>query len=217
MASGIRFDARFAGLAWTLCGAALFVAFPVARKMEQFAGGFWGGIEGLGQPLACLGSVLLIWGACTLVTGRLRSLTPARASVAPLVVAIPNAFAERIQPTVIDWGVGEPWQPPATPLELAERVFLTNGEIFVAATIFVVVGVATARGESRWRLFAVGWLVIYGAVWGTAHTTFYHGALFWPLMAAVPGVVPAAIGYLAAEPREVSERDEKRPADAATA
>lgn len=160
-------------------------------------------LVGLSNWLPYLWATAVIWGVAATVTGRIRSLTPARALAVPLLVPVPFAIAAYSPPTT-DVVPAPPeiaqWTAPAGPLDLAVRVLAETQFLKLGAGLFLVLGIARYRNQRRWTGAIVALLLAYGALHGTATTNALHGLVFRPILAAVPGSVLFLVGRaLAAE------------------
>lgn len=160
----------------------------------------------------------LAWGVAAAVRGRTRSLTPATASISVLAAPLPFVAETFRRPRTDVVPVPEhitEWTPPSGPVEVATETFEIVGFWRLGCVLFLVAGVAWARGQRRW-LYGTGVaLVCYGGAHGAATTSFLHGMVFRPLVAAPVGAVLFAAGVRLAAPR--GDEPESENADGAVA
>jgi len=142
-------------------------------------------------------AVAAAWAVATLFSGRLRSLTPARASLAVALAPVPYVLDAFRRPTT-DVVPAPPriaeWTPPSGFVDLAARTLSSVGFWRLGAVLFLVLGVAAARGQRRWLHGTVVALVAYGGAHGAATTNVLHGMVFRPLVAAPLGAVLYVLG-----------------------
>lgn len=141
------------------------------------------------------GAFTLVWGVCAAATRRWRPLTPKRALVAPVVVAVPWIVAA-FQPGPRIDPLGPPWTPPTLP-ELFTTLSTTPAGGFIGGAVLLGAGVAVARAERRWTIATVGLAVLVALNMGRV-SGHYGGAT---LVIATFGAVPAVLGYVLAAPR----------------
>jgi hypothetical protein len=164
----------------------------------------------LGVFLAFVRAGAAAWGVATAVRGRIRSLTLRFAWISIPLAPLPMALDTFREPTT-DAVPAPPriaeWTPPAGPVEVAVRVFEVNGFWRLGCVVFLALGVAWARRDHRWLRGTAVALVCYGGLHGAATTSFLHGMIFRPLVAALPGAVLFALGAVLAAGTESPDTD----------
>ncbi|ELZ25447.1 hypothetical protein C475_10464 [Halosimplex carlsbadense 2-9-1] len=140
------------------------------------------------------------WGVATAWTGRVQSLTPARAVIAVILAPLPAAvdtFRRPLTDVAPPPRIAE-WTSPSGPIDVVGRTLSSVGFWRLGAVLFLVAGVAWARRERRWLRGTALALVCYGGVHGAATTSVLHGMIFRPLVAALPGSVLFILGAVLA-------------------
>lgn len=180
------------------------------------------GLVALAWFLGILWATAAAWGLAAVSAGRIQSLTPARAAVAAVLAPLPAAVDTFRRPRT-DVVPAPPriaeWVPPSGPVDVAARTLSSVGFWRLGAVLFLVAGVAWARRERRWLRGTALALVCYGGLHGAATTSFLHGMVVRPLVAALPGAVLFALGAVLAADTEspgAGSGDDQRPAAQAT-
>lgn len=169
----------------------------------------------LGMLLAFVWASAAAWGVATAVRGRFRSLTPPLACIAvplaPLPLALDTFRRPRTDVVPTPEYITE-WTPPSGPVELAVRTFESADFWWLGCVLFLVAGVAWARGQRRWLLGSFAALVCYGGARGAVTTSLLHGLLVRPLFAAPLGAVLFVAGAtVAADTGAPDETGPNRP------
>ena len=154
------------------------------------------GIAGI--LLTAVWATLVSWGTATIHRGRVRSLTPARAAVAPLLAPLPFAIETFRKPRTDVVPAPEyiqNWTPPTGPLDLLFRTFEGMPYFVVAPAFFLVIGVAVAHGRRRWALASATVLFLAAVFHDAVATTLSNGVFGELFRAAVPGFVLLYVGY----------------------
>lgn len=148
---------------------------------------------------------MIAWGLATVQTARIRSLTPPIAALAPLFLVIPAAVETYREP-ITDAGTTpyiSNWAPPAGPLDVVARTLAEHPFVLLGSTLFLLLGVAWARGDRGWLAAGVLGLSLYGGIHGVVEPAVSLGFVLSPLRAAIPGAILFYAGYrLAAETNE---------------
>lgn len=213
---------RFGGAVVAVAALALLFAYPYYMFYHhQVPASSHYGLASLAAFTSLVWATAAAWGLAALFAGRVRSLTPARASVAAVLAPLPYAVDTFRRPTT-DVVPAPPriaeWTPPSGPLDVAVRTLASVGFWRLGAVLFLVLGVARARGQRRWCYGAAAALALYGGAHGAATTSFVHGMVFRPLSAALPGALLYVVGArLAADPEPTDADPSAAPAGEAVA
>lgn len=147
------------------------------------------------------------WGLATLRAGTIRSLTPPFAALAVVFPLVPAAI-ESFRRPITDAGATpyiRNWEPPAGPLDVLARSLAEHPFILLGSTLFLLLGVAWARGQRRWFAAGLIALPVYGGIHDVVEPAISVGFLLSPLRAAIPGAILFYVGYRLAARREPSD------------
>jgi hypothetical protein len=144
-------------------------------------------------------AIAVVVGANSMITGKMRSSKPSRATLVVPLAAISPALL-----TYLPSRCNPPYPPcNRTPDYVFEAVIWTLGSpssMYVAASLRFVIGVSSYRNETQWVRGSLAGILLLGAVYSFVNGFFDGMVLLWALVVASIGLVLYGVGYATAVP-----------------
>lgn len=183
---------RRLGSVIALLGLVALVAYPAFFVTVLFEDGLADASD-LGKLLMLTGACIVVWGSVVYRTGKLRSLTPARAVIIPLLVlGMAITMDTLTDGTLIEILLGG--HPGGLTVG---NLSLSLPMVVIGASLFPLLGTAVRQRRIAWLL--AGILLVLIAFDVSSQWPYTEGM---PYLITIVGALPAAFGFLVAEPSE---------------